>query len=749
MTNVDPQAILGPKASLTKLAWVNLPKNGDGAFSAFMAEVLPVMVAESGDTTVLADSDLAPLRDDPVEPDGPIAAAPVVSKGGDGETDHPANEVLTSFPEATPIKAEKPIISPDLQQMLAEEKVEPKTKTVTVAPVAADTAGDVDVDVDVVQAPPTTDRQAPMVPAGAEQVRADQQASTENTHEASEPVKKTETTEALPQSDQPAKVPVTTAGLPEKARAAEQVPVFPIGQPQLAPTSYATTVPQPAESAVPLGAGMEKAEKPTTGLITAQPKKAQGQEPAYQRSKIAAVQYVTGYEMPAPADNEGAPRLPTVPVALTTDADPAPFETSEQKPVPVPAKPTEGVAPTVTPEPVHRTVQSDQMPLTPPKTTRPPLPPAPSFDSGVTPAPAPLGNVSYSFSETRFDNGDKTTAEAVPQPKGPAIIEAFTPIPQTYAKPDLAPRPMHSETPHPEGTPQKPAPQGGESPVAMPAFPNVAKIEEPIKVRLMEVAKPLSPMPEKTPERRQIAPPQHLATPQIPVIAPPRKQIAEGKEAEDSTVFVRPSAPTQMAQTLYADRANVAPQPAPVLPGFSAKPQQNTLTEAPELPTNSRQWGEALGSLPASTVLPATPLPGPTAVVVHQPISVSAVATMIKDHAAPGKAKTIELTLAPEELGQVRLLLQPDGDKMRIVVQAERPETLEMLRRNTEAFSSELRQSGFANTSFTFGGWGEQPGKSAMPQKNSEGVQTIAGPAAEIPFPTPAPRISTGLDLRV
>jgi len=151
---------------------------------------------------------------------------------------------------------------------------------------------------------------------------------------------------------------------------------------------------------------------------------------------------------------------------------------------------------------------------------------------------------------------------------------------------------------------------------------------------------------------------------------------------------------------------------------------------------------------PPNTPTPAAP-PIPTT-TLQTPVPMPALVQHIRQHAAPGKPTASELSLAPEELGKLRILMTPDGDKLRIVIQAERPETLELLRRNSDSFTADLRQSGFAGASFSFGGWGDQP--PAQQAKNQDTAALPFGLNGEIAAPSKpyarSPKTS-GLDLRV
>ncbi len=71
-----------------------------------------------------------------------------------------------------------------------------------------------------------------------------------------------------------------------------------------------------------------------------------------------------------------------------------------------------------------------------------------------------------------------------------------------------------------------------------------------------------------------------------------------------------------------------------------------------------------------------------------------------------------ELTLVPEELGPVRIDLSTDRDQLVLAVSAERPETLELLRRSAMQLAAEMRAAGFLQVDLSFGQWSEQgPGQ--------------------------------------
>lgn len=114
---------------------------------------------------------------------------------------------------------------------------------------------------------------------------------------------------------------------------------------------------------------------------------------------------------------------------------------------------------------------------------------------------------------------------------------------------------------------------------------------------------------------------------------------------------------------------------------------------------------------------------------------------------------SVEISLSPEELGKVRLSLQGGEGQMTVQIMAERPETLDLLRRHIDMLAAELRQQGYSDLAFSFGGGGfgdgkQRPGTAPRPDAPAElgGVATTAFAAA----PGPTPRAPAGaLDLRL
>ncbi|SFN31916.1 hook-length control protein FliK [Thioclava dalianensis] len=113
--------------------------------------------------------------------------------------------------------------------------------------------------------------------------------------------------------------------------------------------------------------------------------------------------------------------------------------------------------------------------------------------------------------------------------------------------------------------------------------------------------------------------------------------------------------------------------------------------------------------------------------------------------------RPVEIALSPEELGRVRLVLHAGDHGMVVTVQAERPETLDLMRRNIEMLADDMRDLGYSDVSFQFGDHPQNP-------RDETQATGFDAPGPE-PEPDMSPRIidatpimpatgSTSLDLR-
>ncbi|WP_170290322.1 flagellar hook-length control protein FliK [Rhodovulum strictum] len=110
----------------------------------------------------------------------------------------------------------------------------------------------------------------------------------------------------------------------------------------------------------------------------------------------------------------------------------------------------------------------------------------------------------------------------------------------------------------------------------------------------------------------------------------------------------------------------------------------------------------------------------------------------------------VELTLSPEELGRVRLTLAPGEHGITVTINAERGDTLELMRRHADLLGNAMRELGYGEVVLDFRGKGARQGP-------APGSLAIAGTEGEDGAPiaaldgAPSRRVaaSGGLDLRL
>ena len=160
------------------------------------------------------------------------------------------------------------------------------------------------------------------------------------------------------------------------------------------------------------------------------------------------------------------------------------------------------------------------------------------------------------------------------------------------------------------------------------------------------------------------------------------------------------------------------------------------------------------GLTPAGSVVAASPSAATaTAPSAFSPAPALAtnLAPLIVDMARNGSDGPIDLALAPEELGRLTISLRQEGDFVRVSMMAERPETLDLLRRHAGDLLADLRQSGFSGASFTFGQSGQDP--TSRSAGAAAATDTAAPPpSAPVDYkPVHPSRAQTGagLDLRL
>lgn len=121
-------------------------------------------------------------------------------------------------------------------------------------------------------------------------------------------------------------------------------------------------------------------------------------------------------------------------------------------------------------------------------------------------------------------------------------------------------------------------------------------------------------------------------------------------------------------------------------------------------------------------------------------------------HAQPGARmpdQPIEIALDPPELGRVRMVFSHVDGALVLAITADRPETLDLMRRHADLLAREFSDAGLGGTAFSF--QGQQNGNSSKTEHKPTRTAGFGEPSAATgPQPGPGPHAHDGaLDLRL
>lgn len=106
---------------------------------------------------------------------------------------------------------------------------------------------------------------------------------------------------------------------------------------------------------------------------------------------------------------------------------------------------------------------------------------------------------------------------------------------------------------------------------------------------------------------------------------------------------------------------------------------------------------------------------------------------------------SVEIRLSPEELGQVRMQMVPSDNGMTVHITADRPETLDLMRRHIDQLARDLADAGYESASFSFGEGGED---GEEPTAHNDHAETMPRDDTAANAPPKTEPASDGLDLR-
>ncbi|MEY8838256.1 flagellar hook-length control protein FliK [Cribrihabitans sp. XS_ASV171] len=115
--------------------------------------------------------------------------------------------------------------------------------------------------------------------------------------------------------------------------------------------------------------------------------------------------------------------------------------------------------------------------------------------------------------------------------------------------------------------------------------------------------------------------------------------------------------------------------------------------------------------------------------------------------AVAGGGDTVDIALNPEELGRVRMSIVTREDSILLHLGADRPETLELMRRHINELSSAFREIGYGSVQFTFGDSSAGTGEGSAGREPEKTEIRTEAPLDDIPD-RPAGAVS-GLDMRI
>ncbi len=164
-----------------------------------------------------------------------------------------------------------------------------------------------------------------------------------------------------------------------------------------------------------------------------------------------------------------------------------------------------------------------------------------------------------------------------------------------------------------------------------------------------------------------------------------------------------------------------SPEVQSALPGPHRTPGLTDLADKPQVVVQRGEGGLADARSPGGEGEPlplsgepparsAAPAQGPAVAGPEQARAV-AVARQLAEATGLAPNGQLEVSLSPEELGRVKLTITPHDAGLAIAIQAERPETLELMRRHIDVLVRELADEGFASLSFDFGQGGREAGR--------------------------------------
>jgi flagellar hook-length control protein FliK len=144
---------------------------------------------------------------------------------------------------------------------------------------------------------------------------------------------------------------------------------------------------------------------------------------------------------------------------------------------------------------------------------------------------------------------------------------------------------------------------------------------------------------------------------------------------------------------------------------------------------------------------PAKPSAHSPMPAIDRPETPRAIAVQVAEAFKTSDGDSISIRLDPEELGAVRMKLNHNDTQIIVSISAERPETLDLMRRHVDQLAQEMRGLGYASLRFDFQ---QQNQRNGQPSQASMAHQSEPEAPSVSPFRGPRQGAAAGgLDIRL
>jgi hypothetical protein len=252
-------------------------------------------------------------------------------------------------------------------------------------------------------------------------------------------------------------------------------------------------------------------------------------------------------------------------------------------------------------------------------------------------------------------------------------------------------------------------------------------------------SKPAAPASPVIARRRVSVDPPKPANSLRTVTPSPAAALPAAQDQPLPTPLRLTSVPPDPIGNAATPRGIPAPPPAPPVPSFDLRRALDPVS------------GEIAADLRHDLLRDpaAAPVQMQSRVIVPPPSDLAArVAEQMAQIARQLPGGPVEIALNPEELGRVRMQMTTGEAGLTLLVLADRPETLDLLRRHIDILAQEYRALGYASLEFAFGqqGAGGHQGRQAAASTPTSEIR--AEPTAPAPAHLPTGS-SHGIDIRI